>query len=121
MHLIHALKALHCKFALDDFGSGPSSFGYLKSLPADYLKISGGIVKGIARDAVDCAMVEAVHRIAKVMNIRSIAKFVEGQEMLPYLRRIGIDYAQGFALHEPEAMAVPAASCLALRSSENGQ
>lgn len=107
MHLVEALKALGCVCALDDFGGGMSSFGYLKTLPVDFLKISGAIVKGIARDPVDCAMVEAIHRVAKVMNIRSIAKFVENAEALPYLRRIGIDYAQGFALHEPEAMKMP--------------
>lgn len=104
-HFFQMVKALGCHSALDDFGSGLSSFSYLKLLPVDFLKINGSIVKGMAKDPVDCAMVEAIHRIAKVMGIRSIAKFVESEDVLPYLRRIGIDYAQGFALHAPELVA----------------
>ena len=103
-HFFQMTKALGCKSALDDFGSGLSSFSYVKLLPVDFLKINGSIVKGIAKDEVDCAMVESIHRIAKAMGIHSIAKFVESEDMLPHLRRMGIDYAQGFALHAPELL-----------------
>ncbi len=104
-HFIQTMKALGCRFALDDFGSGLSSFAYLKSLPVDYLKIDGSIVKGIAKDVIDCAMVESIARIAKVLGIETIAKFVESEEVLRQLQKIGIDYGQGFGLHTPELLA----------------
>jgi diguanylate cyclase (GGDEF)-like protein/PAS domain S-box-containing protein len=107
IHFIQALKGFGCQFALDDFGSGLSAFGHLKSLPVDYLKIDGSIIKAIAKDPVDYAMAEATHRIAKVMGIKTIAKFVESEEILNKLRQIGIDYAQGFGLHLPEAIVFP--------------
>ena len=102
MHFMQTLKALGCQFALGDFGRGLSSFAYLKSLPVDYLKIDGGIVKGIAKDVIDYAMVESIHRIGQLKSIRTIAKFVESEEVLRALQNIGIDYAQGFGLHSPE-------------------
>lgn len=102
MHFIQALKAAGCRFALDDFGGGLGSFMYLKSLPVDYLKIDGAMVRGIANDAIDFAMVDSIQRIAKVMGIRTVAKFVECEETLRQLRTIGIDYGQGFELHTPE-------------------
>ena len=103
-HFIQAIKALGCRFALDDFGSGLSSFAYLKLLQVDYLKIDGSIVKGIAKDVVDCAMVESIAHVAKVLGIKTIAKFVESEDVLRQLRTIGIDYGQGFGLHTPELL-----------------
>lgn len=102
MHFIQALKSTGCQFALDDFGGGLSSFTYLKSLSVDYVKIDGGVVRGVAHDAVDFAMVDSIHRIAKVMGIKTVAKFIECEETLRQLRAIGIDYGQGFELHTPE-------------------
>lgn len=98
---IKMLKARGCKFALDDFGSGLSSFGYLKNLEVDYLKIDGGFVRDIATDKIDRAMVEAINNLGHVMNIRTIAEFVENQQILDVLRSLKVDYAQGYGIARP--------------------
>jgi EAL domain-containing protein (putative c-di-GMP-specific phosphodiesterase class I) len=105
MHFIDTLKALGCHFALDDFGTGLSSFSYLKSLPVDYLKIDGGFVRGLASDAIDSAMVEAVNSIGHIMGLKTIAEWVEDERLLPKLKEMGVDYGQGFALGEPRPLA----------------
>ncbi|PTQ80024.1 PAS domain S-box-containing protein/diguanylate cyclase (GGDEF)-like protein [Nitrosospira multiformis] len=99
--LIRKLKELGCRFSLDDFGSGMSSFAYLKHLLVDYLKIDGAFIKGIINDPIDHAMVEAINHIGHVMKIETIAEWVEDQSFLEVLRRIGVDYAQGYAIEEP--------------------
>ncbi|MEW5864196.1 MAG: EAL domain-containing protein [Pseudomonadota bacterium] len=101
---IAALKAIGCRFSLDDFGSGMSSFAYLKNLPVDYLKIDGSFVKQLHRDPIDCAMVEAIHRVGHVMGIATIAEFVESGEILERLRAIGVDYAQGYGIARPQPL-----------------
>ncbi len=98
------LKAIGCCISLDDFGSGMSSFGYLKTLPIDYLKIDGNLVKNIANDLTDFAMVESINRIGHIMGLRTIAEFVENDAILVKLREIGVDFAQGFGLHKPESL-----------------
>ncbi len=98
---IKDLKLLGCKFALDDFGSGMSSFAYLKNLPVDYLKIDGSLVKDIATDVVNFSMVEAINRVGRVMGLQTIAEFVENQAILEKLEEIGVDYAQGFGVARP--------------------
>jgi diguanylate cyclase (GGDEF)-like protein/PAS domain S-box-containing protein len=105
IRFIHTLKGLGCRFALDDFGSGLSSFAYLKSLPVDFLKIDGSIVRGIADDATQRVMVEAIARIGHVMGIKIIAEFVENESVLNELRQIGVDYAQGFGISKPHPLA----------------
>ena len=95
------LRALGCQFSLDDFGSGLSSFAYLKSLPVDFVKIDGAFVKDIVDDPADHAMVEAINRVGQVMGIRTIAEFVEDQAILDLLARIGVDYAQGYHIGRP--------------------
>jgi diguanylate cyclase (GGDEF)-like protein/PAS domain S-box-containing protein len=102
IRLMQDLKAVGCQFALDDFGSGMSSFAYLKSLPVDFLKIDGSFIRDIADDPVDYAMVKAIHDIGQLMGIKTIAEFVENDRILVELRRIGVDYGQGYGLAKPE-------------------
>ncbi|WP_143021701.1 bifunctional diguanylate cyclase/phosphodiesterase [Nitrosospira sp. Nsp18] len=99
--LMGKLKKIGCRFSLDDFGSGMSSFTYLKRLPVDYLKIDGGFVKGMVDDPIDKAMVEAINSIGHVMHIKTIAEFVENSAILDLLRRMGVDYAQGYGIEKP--------------------
>jgi diguanylate cyclase (GGDEF)-like protein/PAS domain S-box-containing protein len=98
---IHELHQLGCCFALDDFGSGMSSFGYLKNLPVDYLKIDGEFIRHMVDTPVDEAMVEAMTRIGHVMGIKIIAEFVENDAILERLKVLSVDYAQGYGIAKP--------------------
>lgn len=101
---IHELKALGCTFALDDFGSGFSSFNYLKNMPVDYLKIDGSFVKDMDENAVNSAMVEAINNLGHVMGIKTIAEFVRNRQILDRLKDLGIDYAQGYEIAKPQSL-----------------
>ena len=101
---IEAMREFGCSFALDDFGSGLSSFIYLKNLKVDFLKIDGAFVRDIANNSVDRSMVEAVHRIGHQMGLKTVAEYVESDEILAILRQIGVDFVQGNAVHCPEPL-----------------
>lgn len=98
---IDGLRDKGCLFSLDDFGSGLSSFAYLKNLPVDFLKIDGLFVKDILHDKVDRAMVESINSVGHVMGKKTIAEFVENQEILAQLDLLGVDYAQGYGIAKP--------------------
>lgn len=100
--VLGSLRELHCTVALDDFGSGLSSFGYLKHLPVDLIKIDGAFVKDIVRDRVSLSMVEAINHIGHEMGLATVAESVESESILDKLKEIGVDYAQGFFLATPQ-------------------
>ncbi len=99
--IIRKMKLLGCDFALDDFGSGVSSFAYLKNLPVDYLKIDGSLIHDIDQNPVNEAMVSAINQVGHVMNMKTVAEFVENRDIQDKLAFLGIDYAQGYYVHVP--------------------
>ncbi|MCX7099100.1 MAG: EAL domain-containing protein [Methylococcales bacterium] len=98
---INHLRNLGCLFSLDDFGSGLSSFAYLKNLPVDFLKIDGLFVKDIVDDKVDFAMVRAINEVGHIMGKKTIAEFVEDEQIFKLLNELGVDYAQGYGIGKP--------------------
>lgn len=102
--LMHEMKAMGCRFALDDFGIGMSSFAYLKYLPVDYIKIDGVFIRDMATDPMDHAIVEAINRIAHILGLKTVAEFVENETTLESLRALNVDYAQGYFIAKPEAL-----------------
>ncbi|TVQ50640.1 MAG: EAL domain-containing protein, partial [Gammaproteobacteria bacterium] len=112
-HFMRALKALGAQFSLDDFGSGLSSFTYLKTLPVDYLKIDGQFIKNVVGDRIDQSMVDAINKVGLAMGIQTIAERVESGEVLARLAEIGIGYAQGYHIAVPRPVAeLPAREAL---------
>jgi len=103
LNFINTLKHKGCKFALDDFGSGLSSFAYLKNLPVDYLKIDGSFVRDITFDKTDKAIVKSIIEIGHTLGLKTIAEFVENDDILAQLEEMGVDYVQGYAIGRPEA------------------
>ena len=102
--MIVELKKLGCSFSLDDFGSGLSSFAYLKNLNVDYLKIDGGFVRDMLIDTADAAMVDAINQIGHVMGLKTIAEYVESHAIQVALANLGVDYVQGYAVHKPQPL-----------------
>jgi diguanylate cyclase (GGDEF)-like protein/PAS domain S-box-containing protein len=98
---IQTLQEIGCTFALDDFGNGFTSFSYLKNLPVDYLKIDGSYVKDIVNDPINLGMVEAINKIGHVMGMQTIAEYVENAEIEEELKKIGVDFAQGYGIAKP--------------------
>ncbi|WP_455217082.1 EAL domain-containing protein [Kaarinaea lacus] len=99
--IINKLKRSGCRFALDDFGTGVSSYLYLKTYPFDYVKIDGSFIRNIENSPVDAVMVESICRVASVMGIKTIAEFVEQEELIEKLKNIGVDFVQGYAIAKP--------------------
>ncbi|HBE92250.1 MAG TPA: hypothetical protein DDW55_06875 [Gammaproteobacteria bacterium] len=100
--LIKELKAVGCRFALDDFGSGMSSYAYLKTLPVDFIKIDGIFVKDILTDPVDTAMVRSINEIGHIMGKKTIAEYVENEAIMQKLQELDVDFGQGFGIAKPE-------------------
>jgi len=105
VHFMQALKQLGCKFSLDDFGSGLSSFTYLKNLPVDYLKIDGQFIRNVAEDSVDQSMVKAIREVGQAMGIKTIAERVETRQVLDKLGSLGVEFAQGYYIARPISVA----------------
>ena len=101
INIIHAIKAIGCEFSLDDFGTGQSSYAYLKNLPVDYLKIDGVFIKDIANNPEDRAMVKSINEIGHFLGMKTVAEYVENDEILQVLKELGVDYAQGFGVEKP--------------------
>ncbi len=101
---IREVKSMGCEFALDDFGTGMSSYEYLKHLPVDYLKIDGCFIKDIVNSSFDFAVVKSINEIGHFMGKKTIAEYVENQDILDLLKEIGVDYAQGFGVEKPKLL-----------------
>ena len=99
---MRVLRQMGCRFSLDDFGSGLSSFAYLKNLDVDFLKIDGLFVKAIVNNKIDRAMVESINHVGHVMGLQNIAEFAENDDIIKILKEIGVDYAQGYGVCKPE-------------------
>jgi diguanylate cyclase (GGDEF)-like protein/PAS domain S-box-containing protein len=111
IRFINELKALGCHFSLDDFCAGMSSFAYLKHLPVDFLKIDGSFVKDMLDDPINRAMVEVINHIGHVMGKRTIAEFVETPQIEQALLDIGVDYAQGYLIEQPQLFTFDSLQC----------
>ena len=101
VNFIHAMKEYGCRFSLDKFGSGEASLAHLETLPIDYVKIDGSLVRDIAADPRDLMVVRSLNEIGHFLGKKTVAECVESQAVLARLRQIGVDYAQGFGIEEP--------------------
>ena len=101
---VQEMRRLGMRLALDDFGAGSSSFGYLKALQVDYLKIDGQFIKDVVHDPLDRAAVRCFCDVARVMGLKTVGEFVENEPILQELLDLGVDYAQGYLIHRPEPL-----------------
>ncbi len=101
---IDRMRALGVRIALDDFGAGASSFGYLKTLPVDLLKIDGRFIRDMVDDPLDNAAVRCFHEVARVIGVQTVAEFVEREDTLQALRELGVDFVQGYLMHRPQPL-----------------
>jgi diguanylate cyclase (GGDEF)-like protein len=102
--LIKSLRSIGCRFALDDFGSGLSSFAYLRTLEVDIIKIDGSFVKHLEESDFDQVMVKNINELAKNVNMKTVAEFAQTEGIATILKEIGVDYAQGYHFHQPEPL-----------------
>lgn len=119
LRFMSVLKGMGCLFALDDFGSGLSSFAYLKNLPVDYLKIDGSFVRNLKRDPIDRAMVDAINKVGQMMGLRTIAEGAADDETVALIRDLGIDYAQGHGIGELKPLALVSLESTALKRASS--
>jgi EAL domain-containing protein (putative c-di-GMP-specific phosphodiesterase class I) len=98
---MHTLKRTGCKFSLDDFGTGLSSFAYLKLFPVDTLKIDGSFIRDLSTNVVSQSVVAAISEVARVMQLDSVAEFVQDEATLALLRKLGVTWAQGYLFGQP--------------------
>ncbi|MGH9531596.1 MAG: EAL domain-containing protein [Terriglobales bacterium] len=124
--VMRGIKRLGCRLALDDFGSGMSSFSYLKNLPVDYLKIDGSFIRDIVKNPVDQAIVRAAQAVGRALGIATVAEFVETTEILELLRGMGVGFAQGYAIARPAPLESfpllqPAAATVTAPSKQDGR
>ena len=105
---VGVLHGMGCQFAIDDFGSGVASFSNLKNLPLDYLKIDGSLTQNLARDTVNQAMVTAMIKLARSLKFKVIAEQVEEASAAEVVRRIGVDFLQGYAIGRPKPLPIAA-------------
>jgi EAL domain-containing protein (putative c-di-GMP-specific phosphodiesterase class I) len=101
VNFINTLKEYGCRFALDDFGTGEASFAYLKTLPIDFVKIDGSIVRDIVDSPKDLALVKSINEIGHFLGKKTVAEFVENDDILARLRQMGVDFAQGYGIEAP--------------------
>ena len=101
VEFIRVLKKKGCKFSLDDFGSGLSSYAYIQKLPVDYIKIDGMFIRNIVHSETDQALVRSINELAHFMGIETVAEYVENQEILAVLKDIGVDHSQGYGIRKP--------------------
>ncbi len=99
---ISRIKAMGCRFSLDDFGTGLSSFAYLQNMAVDFLKIDGSFVRRMDTDTISETMVSAINQVGHAMGLMTIAEYVENKEIIQRLKKIGVDYGQGYALGKPK-------------------
>jgi len=104
IHFISVLREMGVRFSLDDFGSGLSSFAYLKKLSVDFLKIDGAFVREMANDRIDYAMVSSINQIGQLMGMKTIAEFVENDAILEKLKELKVDFAQGYGIGLPRPL-----------------
>ena len=102
IEFMRRVNSLGCGFSLDDFGSGFSSFGYLKKMPVKFVKIDGMFIRELAESRVDQELVQSMNNIAHVLDKETIAEFIEDKESAELLRNIKVDYGQGYYFHVPE-------------------
>ncbi|RYZ82735.1 MAG: EAL domain-containing protein, partial [Moraxellaceae bacterium] len=99
--VIAELHRLGCSFSVDDFGSGFSSFAYLKDLPADYIKLDGSFIQNLHKDTIDQALVKAMIQVIQALGKKAVAEYVENEEILEILKSMGIDFVQGYHIGHP--------------------
>ena len=100
--IAQGIKDIGCKVALDDFGTGLASYTYLKRLPVDYLKIDGSFVKDMLENPDDVAIVRSINEVAHFMGKHTVAEFVQTRAIRDHLAELGVDFAQGYAIHRPQ-------------------